>query len=167
MGIFTMKKAYTLLLTIVLITIFSVLGIFILETKSLKNTNLTNQYLYIQAKNHKNFLKDYIKELDLKDINHIKIDDDLFDICALSLGVVTLLIVDFYYYESLARQGILLLINSEYILVSLLGIFLISVPFLIIGFFAEYIQGKSYVQINRQIQKKLFLRKYNNDKIKR
>ena len=93
--------------------------------------------------------------------------DDLFDICALSLGVVTLLIVDFYYYESLARQGILLLINSEYILVSLLGIFLISVPFLIIGFFAEYIQGKSYVQINRQIQKKLFLRKYNNDKIKR
>lgn len=93
--------------------------------------------------------------------------DDLFDICALSLGVVTLLIVDFYYYESLARQGILLLINSEYILVSLLGIFLISVPFLIIGFFAEYIQDKSYVQINRQIQKKLFLRKYNNDKIKR
>ena len=93
--------------------------------------------------------------------------DDLFDICALSLGLVTLLIVDFYYYESLARQGILLLINSEYILVSLLGIFLISVPFLIIGFFAEYIQGKSYVQINRQIQKKLFLRKYNNDKIKR
>ena len=93
--------------------------------------------------------------------------DDLFDICALSLGLVTLLIVDFYYYASLARQGILLLINSEYILVSLLGIFLISVPFLIIGFFAEYIQGKSYVQINRQIQKKLFLRKYNNDKIKR
>ena len=93
--------------------------------------------------------------------------DDLFDIWALSLGVVTLLIVEFYYYESLARQGILLLINSEYILVSLLGIFLISVPFLIIGFFAEYIQGKSYVQINRQIQKKLFLRKYNNDKIKR
>lgn len=82
MGNFTMKKAYTLLLTIVLITIFSVLGIFILETKSLKNTNLTNQYLYIQAKNHKNFLKDYIKELDLKDINHIKIDDDLFDIYA-------------------------------------------------------------------------------------
>ena len=82
MGNFTMKKAYTLLLTIVLITIFSVLGIFILETKSLKNTNLTNQYLYIQAKNHKNFLKDYIKELDLKDINRIEIEDELFDIFA-------------------------------------------------------------------------------------
>ena len=77
-----MKKAYTLLLTIVLITIFSVLGIFILETTSLKNTNLRNQSVYIQAKNHKNLIKHYIKEWDLKDINHIKIDDDLFDIYA-------------------------------------------------------------------------------------
>ena len=77
-----MKKSYTLLITIVLITVFSFLAISILETKSLRSSNLSNQYLYIQAKNHKNFLKDYIKELDLKDINHIKIDDDLFDIYA-------------------------------------------------------------------------------------
>ena len=77
-----MKKAYTLLLTIVLITIFSILSIFILETKSLRSTNLTNQYLYIQAKNHKNFLKSYIHELDLKEINHLKVEDDLFDISA-------------------------------------------------------------------------------------
>ncbi len=63
-------------------TIFSVLGIFILETKSLRSTNLTNQYLYIQAKNHKNFLKEYIKDIDLTNINHLKIDDDLFDIYA-------------------------------------------------------------------------------------
>ena len=77
-----MKKAYTLLITIVLMTIFSVLGIFILETKSLRSTNLTNQYLYIQAKNHKNFLKDYLKDIDLTNINHLKIEDDLFDIYA-------------------------------------------------------------------------------------
>jgi len=77
-----MKKAYTLLLTIVLITTFSVLGVFILETKSLRSTNLTNQYLYIQAKNHKNFLKDYLKSIDLSGINHLKIEDDLFDIYA-------------------------------------------------------------------------------------
>lgn len=77
-----MKKAYTLLLTIVLITIFSVLGVFILETKSLRSTNLTNQYLYIQAKNHKNFLKDYLKSIDLSGINHLKVEDDLFDIYA-------------------------------------------------------------------------------------
>ncbi len=77
-----MKKAYTLLITIVLMTIFSVLGIFILETKSLRSTNLTNQYLYMQAKNHKNFLKEYIKDIDLTNINYLKIDDDLFDIYA-------------------------------------------------------------------------------------
>jgi hypothetical protein len=77
-----MKKAYTLLITIVLITLFSVLGIFILETKSLRSVNLTNQYLYIQAKNHKEFLKDYLKSINLTGINHLKIEDDLFDIYA-------------------------------------------------------------------------------------
>ena len=71
-----------LLITITLITLFSVLGIFILETKSLRSENLTNQYLYIQAKNHKNFLKDYIKSIDLTKINHFEIKDDLFDIYA-------------------------------------------------------------------------------------
>ncbi|MDN5062795.1 hypothetical protein [Aliarcobacter butzleri] len=52
-----MKRAYTLLITIVLISTFSYLGVLILETKALKNQNLSNQYLYIQAKNHLNFLK--------------------------------------------------------------------------------------------------------------
>ena len=77
-----MKKAYILLITITLITLFSVLGIFILETKSLRSENLTNQYLYIQGKNHKNFLKDYLKSIDLTNINHFEIKDDLFDIYA-------------------------------------------------------------------------------------
>ena len=77
-----MKKAYTLLITIILITSFSVLGVFIMQTKALKSENLTNQYLYIQGKNHLNFFKEYIKELDLKDINHLQIEDDLFDIYA-------------------------------------------------------------------------------------
>ena len=77
-----MKKAYSLLMTITLITLFSVLGIFILETKSLRSENLTNQYLYIQAKNHKNFLKDYLKSIDLEGINDFEIKDDLFDIYA-------------------------------------------------------------------------------------
>ena len=77
-----MKKSYTLLITIVLITLFSILGIFILETKSLRAENLTNQYLYIQAKNHKNFLKDYLKSIDLKNINDFEIEDDLFKIYA-------------------------------------------------------------------------------------
>ncbi len=77
-----MKKAYTLLITITLITLFSILGIFILETKSLRSENLTNQYLYIQAKNHKNFLKDYLKNIDLTNINDFEVEDNLFNIYA-------------------------------------------------------------------------------------
>ena len=77
-----MKKSYTLLITIFLITLFSILGIFILETKSLRAENLTNQYLYIQAKNHKNFLKDYLNSIDLTNINDFEIEDDLFNIYA-------------------------------------------------------------------------------------
>ena len=59
-----MKKSFSLLITIFLLSIFSYLAISILETKSLRNTNLQNQYLYIQANNHKEFLKAYIKTLD-------------------------------------------------------------------------------------------------------
>lgn len=77
-----MKKSYTLFITISLITIFSYIGILILETKALKNQNLTNQYLYIQGKNHLEFFKEYIKSLDLKEITHLKIEDELFDIYA-------------------------------------------------------------------------------------
>ena len=74
-----MKKSFSLLITIFLLSIFSYLAISILETKSLRNTNLQNQYLYIQANNHKEFLKAYIKTLDLKDINHLRIEDNIFN----------------------------------------------------------------------------------------
>lgn len=75
-----MKKAYTLLITIILISTFSYLGVLILETKALKNQNLSNQYLYIQAKNHLNFFEEFIKDYDLKDIKELQIEDALFDI---------------------------------------------------------------------------------------
>ena len=77
-----MKKSYTLLISIVLITIFSYLAISILETKSLRTTNLSNQYLYIQGKNHLEFFKSYIKSIDLIDISQLEIKDDFFDIHA-------------------------------------------------------------------------------------
>ncbi|MCG3710706.1 hypothetical protein [Aliarcobacter butzleri] len=80
-----MKRAYTLLITIVLISTFSYLGVLILETKALKNQNLSNQYLYIQAKNHLNFFEDFVKDYDLKDITHLQIEDELFDIYATKL----------------------------------------------------------------------------------
>ena len=77
-----MKKSYTLLISIVLITIFSYLAISILETKSLRTTNLSNQYLYIQGKNHLEFFKSYIKSIDLIDISQLEIKDDFLDIYA-------------------------------------------------------------------------------------
>lgn len=80
-----MKKAYTLLITIILVTLFSYIGILILETKALRNENLSNQYLYIQAKNHLNFFEDFVKDYDLKDITHLQIEDELFDIYATKL----------------------------------------------------------------------------------
>ena len=77
-----MKKSYTLLITIVLITVFSFLAISILETKSLRSSNLSNQYLYIQGKNHLEFFKKYIIDSNLKDITSLEIKDDFFNIYA-------------------------------------------------------------------------------------
>ncbi len=76
------KKSFTLLITIFVVVLFSYLAIITMQTKALSNTNIQNQYLYIQAYNHKEFLKSYIYEIDLKDINHIEINDDLFTIYA-------------------------------------------------------------------------------------
>jgi hypothetical protein len=77
-----MRKAYSLLISIILITVFSYLAISILQTKSLRSENITNQYLYIQGKNHLEFFKDFVKNSNLEGINHLKIYDDLFDIYA-------------------------------------------------------------------------------------
>ena len=64
-----------------LITLFSYLSLQIATTQSIKNENEINQYLYIQAKNHKEFLKEYIKSLNTLDsIEHLSINDDFFTI---------------------------------------------------------------------------------------
>tara|TARA_B100001063_G_scaffold232982_1_gene248686 strand:- start:5272 stop:5622 length:351 start_codon:yes stop_codon:yes gene_type:complete len=75
-----MKKSFSLIITIFLISIFSYLAVSILETKSLRNTNLQNQYLYIQAKNHKEFLKAYLNSINLNGIENLSIKDDFFEI---------------------------------------------------------------------------------------
>lgn len=76
-----MKKSFVLLLCIILIILFSYLGLQIATTQSIKNENEINQFLYIQAKNHKEFLKEYIKNLNtLNSIEHLSIYDDFFTI---------------------------------------------------------------------------------------
>ncbi len=91
-----MKKSYTLLITIILVSLFSYLSIVLLEIKSLRYTNLTNQYLYIQAKNHKEFFKTYINSIDLKNINHLEIENENFNIEAIINKINNDFIVDIY-----------------------------------------------------------------------
>lgn len=91
-----MKKSFSLLITIFLISIFSYLTVSILETKSLRNTNLQNQYLYIQAKNHKEFFKSYINSIDLKQIENLSIEDDFFDIYAVIENKTSFFEIDLY-----------------------------------------------------------------------
>lgn len=77
------KKAYTLLITIVLISLFSYLIISTMQTKSFANKNIQNQYLYIQAKNHMDFFRNHINSMNtdkLKSMNKLELKDDLFKI---------------------------------------------------------------------------------------
>lgn len=77
------KKAYTLLITIVLISLFSYLIISTMQTKSFANKNIQNQYLYIQAKNHMDFFKNHINSMSteqLKSMNKLELKDDFFEI---------------------------------------------------------------------------------------
>lgn len=77
-----MKKSFMLLITILFLSIFSYISILILQTKAISNKNLENQYLYIQAKNHIDFLKNYLNSIELKDIQKIEIKDNIFKIYA-------------------------------------------------------------------------------------
>ncbi|WP_418185203.1 hypothetical protein ACNSOS_10190 [Aliarcobacter vitoriensis] len=77
-----MKKSYTLLITLILLVVFSISANQILENNSLGNESLKQKVLYIQAKNHLEFLEEYLLSIDLKDIEKIEIYDDFFDIKA-------------------------------------------------------------------------------------
>lgn len=78
------KKSFILFSTLILILIFSIISLKIFENKSISSQNIINQHTYIQAKNHLNFLEEYISSLDsLELIDKIQIKDDKFDIFAL------------------------------------------------------------------------------------
>ncbi len=75
-----MKKSFSLLITLILILAFSILGVFVIETKSLAIENNSNLYLQSQSKLHLDFFKSYIKTLDLKKecLENIEINDDIY-----------------------------------------------------------------------------------------
>ncbi len=79
-----MKKSFSLLITLVLITIFSFFTIFIIQTKSLSVSNLTNAYLQTQTKLHLEFFKEYINSLDLKAkcLSTLSFNDDIYKLNA-------------------------------------------------------------------------------------
>ncbi|WP_419764147.1 MAG: hypothetical protein ACNI28_10210 [Arcobacter sp.] len=79
-----MKNSFSLLITLILITIFSFFTIFIIQTKSLSVSNLTNSYLQTQTKLHLDFFKQYINSLDLKTkcIDELSFDDDIYKLKA-------------------------------------------------------------------------------------
>ncbi|WP_321314397.1 hypothetical protein [Halarcobacter sp.] len=78
------KKAFILFSTLILIFIFSIISIKIFENKSISSINISNQYNYIQAKNHLKFLEKYILSIESLDlIDKIKIRNKKFNIIAL------------------------------------------------------------------------------------
>ena len=81
---FKMKKSFSLLISLILISIFSFLGIFIIETKSMTIENKNNLYLESQSKLHLDFFKSYIKTLDLKTecLENIELNDDIYKLSA-------------------------------------------------------------------------------------
>lgn len=82
-----MIKAFTLFSTIILVFIFSVISVNLYELKSINSLNIQNQYKYIQAKNHLNFLEVYIKSLNdfesIDSIDKLQIENSKFEIIAL------------------------------------------------------------------------------------
>ena len=77
------KKAFTLLITILLVSICSYLTVNILQTQAFKNKTIESKYLYIQAKNHKDFLKEYLNSLKkekLKSLNKLELPNKTFNI---------------------------------------------------------------------------------------
>lgn len=79
-----MKKSFILFSTIILVFIFSVIAVNLYELKSISSINIQNQYKYIQAKNHLNFLEDYIKtQSSLETLEKIQIENEQYEIIAL------------------------------------------------------------------------------------
>jgi len=83
----TYKKSFALLLSILLITAFSFLSIYILEIKTFQSDIQSKQYHQIQAKFHLDFAKDFIMNLELNKpnqpcVDEITVENNQYDIFA-------------------------------------------------------------------------------------
>lgn len=76
---FKMKKAYALLVVLVVLTMSAALINFIVEVKSLKKQNYTKELLYLQGKMHLEFLEKIAAKLD-EETKSITLDESGFSL---------------------------------------------------------------------------------------
>lgn len=80
-----MYKSFSLLLTLFLVSLFSLLAIFIVELSNLSKDSDAKNLLYFQALNHLRSSINLISQIDIYDeskecIDTLVVDDDFFDI---------------------------------------------------------------------------------------
>lgn len=75
-----MKKAFSTLLLLSIITLFSAFILFAFEIKSMQSENIKNEYLQLQAKLHLEFLKKVALQLNDNSINKLLYEDELFEL---------------------------------------------------------------------------------------
>lgn len=75
-----MKHSFSILIMFAIITLFSALGIFMFEIKSLKSENIKNEYLQTQAQLHLEFLTDLVKTIEDASISTLLYNDNIFNL---------------------------------------------------------------------------------------
>lgn len=74
------KKAFALLITIILLTLFSFLSISIIENQTISSNIDKLKYLHLQSQVHMKYIKDYIKTHSKDEIKLLKLEDSRFNL---------------------------------------------------------------------------------------
>lgn len=75
-----MKKAFSTLISVIILMLFSALIVFVFEIKAIQNENIKNEYLQIQAKLHLDFLNEYVKTLNDNSIKTLEFANNHFSL---------------------------------------------------------------------------------------
>lgn len=73
-----MKKAFSTLISVIILTVFSALVVFIFEIKAIQSENIKNEYLQIQAQLHLDFLKHIVTQLNDDSIENLEFVEEPF-----------------------------------------------------------------------------------------
>ncbi len=75
-----MRNSFSLLITIILLTIFASLSISIIENKTISSNIDKHKYLYLQSNIHMKYIKNYIQTHTKEDITQFTLDDKRFQV---------------------------------------------------------------------------------------